>query len=149
MDKVRVSVVVPALNEEKNLRAAVCSVIQATKAAGDVSVEILVVNDGSTDGTPALIKELEAQYPSVHAIHHEQNKGFGACFMSGLEAARYEWITLFPGDNVVSVPTLTSMLKNCGRADVVCAYTVNTECRSRLRNSLSAVFSLVYNTTFN
>ena len=145
----RVSVVVPALNEEKNLRAAVGSVIQAAKAAGDVPMEILIVNDGSTDGTPALVEELEAQYAFVRAIHHERNKGFGACFMSGLEAARYEWITLFPGDNVVSVPTLTKMLKSCGKADVVCAYTVNTECRSRLRNSLSAVFSFVYTTTFN
>ncbi len=141
--------VVPALNEEKNLWAAVGNILAAAEAAGGVTVEILIVNDGSTDGTRKVIEEIMAQYPFVRAIHHEHNKGFGATFMSGLEAAKYEWITLFPGDNVVSVPTFTNMLQHCGKADVVCAYTVNTECRSRLRNILSSIFSFVYTTTFN
>lgn len=149
MSGLRVSVVVPALNEEKNLRAAVEGVVEAANAAGNVTIEILLVNDGSTDGTAVLVDELIATYPLIRAIHHERNKGFGACFLSGLERARYEWITLFPGDNFISVPTLTEMLKNCGKADVVCAYTVNTECRTRLRNILSAIFSFVYTATFN
>ncbi|OGR60873.1 MAG: hypothetical protein A2X36_02260 [Elusimicrobia bacterium GWA2_69_24] len=139
----------PALNEEKNLRAAVCSVIEAAKAAGNVTIEIIIVNDGSTDGTAALIEEIKAQCPVVRTIHHERNRGFGACFLSGLETAEYERITLFPGDNVISVSTLRNMLRNCIKADLVCAYTVNTECRSRLRNILSAVFSFVYASTFN
>jgi len=149
VDGLRVSVVVPALNEEKNLRAAVESVIEGAEAAGNVTIEILIVDDGSTDGTASLIEEIMAKYSFVRAIHHSRNQGFGACFLSGLEAASYEWITLFPGDNCISVPTLTNMLKNCGKADVVCAYTVNTECRSRVRNVLSAIFSFIYTTTFN
>jgi len=145
---VRVSIIVPALNEEKNLRMAVENVIEAADAAEPVTIEILIVNDGSTDGTAALIEEIVAKYTFVRAIHHERNKGFGSCFLSGLEAAQYERITLFPGDNCVSVPTLSSMLKHAGKADVVCAYTVNTECRTRLRSALSIIFSFVYTTTF-
>lgn len=148
MDPLRVSIVVPALNEEKDLRFAVENVIEAAEAAGNVTIEVLIVNDGSTDATAALVEELAAKYPFVRAIHHERNKGFGSCFLSGLEAARYERITFFPGDNCVSAPTLTSMLMNCNKADLVCAYTVNTECRTRLRNVLSLIFSFVYTTTF-
>jgi glycosyltransferase involved in cell wall biosynthesis len=144
-----ISVVVPALNEEKNLRSAVANVMRAAHVAGNVPVEILVVDDGSTDGTAKVAAELEAEYPVVRTIHHDRNKGFGTCFLSGLHVARYEWITVFPGDNVVSVPTLANMLRNGGKADVTCAYTLNTECRTRLRNCLSAVFSFVYTTTFN
>lgn len=147
-DFLRVSVIVPALNEERDLQVAVENVIEAAEAAGNVTIEVLVINDGSTDGTAAVIEGIVAKYPFVRAIYHNRNKGFGSCFLSGLEEARYEWITFFPGDNCVSVSTLTSMLRNCGKADVVCAYTVNTECRTRLRNILSHMFSFVYTTTF-
>lgn len=149
MNKTRISIVVPAFNEGKNLCAAIKNTINAVKAAGNVTVEILIVNDGSKDGTAALIDKIVAQHSFIRAIHHEKNKGFGACFLSGLEAACYEWITLFPGDNCISILTLTNLLKNCGKADVVCAYTLNTECRTRLRNILSAIFSFIYATTFN
>ena len=131
------------------MKAAVDSVIRAAEAAGNVVIEILIVNDGSTDRTATVIEEIEAQHSFVRAIHHEQNKGFGACFLTGLKAAQYEKIALFPGDNATSVATFKNMLQNCGKADVLCAYTINTECRHRFRAILSAIFSFVYTTTFN
>lgn len=149
MNAKRVSVVVPAFNEEKHLRTAIANIICAARAAGDITVEVLVVNDGSTDGTGALIEQLAAEYPFIRGIHHATNKGFGATFLSGIAAASYEWITLFPGDNCVSMSTFINLLKNAGKADMVVAYTVNTECRTRLRNVLSAIFSFVYTVTFN
>jgi glycosyltransferase involved in cell wall biosynthesis len=147
--RARVSIVVPALNEEHNLRPAVAGIIQAADALGDVAIEILIVNDGSTDGTRAVVADLEAQHPCVRGIHHETNRGFGACFLTGLENASYERITLFPGDNAVSIATLKNMLQHCDKADVLCAYTINTECRKRSRSVLSAVYSFVYTATFN
>lgn len=149
MTPTRVSIVMPAFNEEKNLRAAVENVTQASKAAGNIIIEILIINDGSTDGTATLMNQLTIEYPFVRAIHHEKNKGFGATFLSGIEAASYEWITLFPGDNCVSISTFINLLNHAGKAEMIIAYTVNTECRTRLRNILSAIFSFVYTVTFN
>jgi glycosyltransferase involved in cell wall biosynthesis len=142
-------VVVPAYNEEHNLRSAVASVIDAASAVDSVELEIIIVNDGSSDGTALVASALEEEYPFVRTLHHAKNEGFGASFLSGLEAARHEWITLSPGDNVVSNVTLRAMLRNAGKADLVCAYLVNTEHRARLRNILSSVFSSVYTLTFN
>jgi glycosyltransferase involved in cell wall biosynthesis len=148
-DRTSVSVVVPAYNEEHNLRNAVASVIDAASAVDGLELEIIIVNDGSSDGTAAVAGALEADHPFVRTVHHTTNQGFGASFLSGLEAARHEWITLAPGDNVVSNGTLRAMLRHAGKADLVCAYLVNTEHRARLRNVLSSIFSAVYTLTFN
>ncbi len=144
----RVSVVMPAFNEEHDLRGAVASVIDAASAVGGIQLEVIIINDGSTDGTALVASAIEQEHSCVRSVHHVTNEGFGASFLSGLEAARHEWIMLSPGDNVVSNSTLRAMLKNAGSADLVCAYVVNTEGRTRLRNSLSSVFSFVYTQTF-
>lgn len=149
MTNPRVSIVVPAFNEEKNLETAIENAVQAAKAAGDIAIEILIINDGSTDNTREVIEKITAKYFFVRGIHHETNKGFGATFLSGIKAASYEWITLFPGDNCVSTLTFVNLLKHAGKAEMVLAYTVNTECRTRLRNILSAIFSFVYTAAFN
>jgi glycosyltransferase involved in cell wall biosynthesis len=145
--KTNVSVVVLAYNEEQELRAAVSSVIDAASAA-DADVEIIIVNDGSTDGTATIADALEAAYPFVRCVHHPINLGFGAAFSSGIKFATQEWITFFPGDNIVSTVMLREILKHAGQADLVCSFPVNTECRPRLRQILSSAFSFIYKQTF-
>jgi glycosyltransferase involved in cell wall biosynthesis len=147
--KTGVSVVVLAFNEEQDLRTAVTSVMEAAAAADNVEVEIIIVNDGSTDGTAAVVNAIESEHAFVRGVHHPKNQGFGAAFRSGLATARNEWITFFPGDNIVSRSTLRELLKHTGQADLVCAFPVNTELRPRLRQILSSIFSFVYKNTFN
>jgi glycosyltransferase involved in cell wall biosynthesis len=147
--KTGVSVVVLAFNEERDLRAAVNSVIDAAAAVENVDVEIIIVNDGSTDGTAEVVGSIESQHAFVRSVHHPTNLGFGAAFRSGLATARYEWITFFPGDNIVSRSTLRELLRHTGQADLVCAFPVNTELRPRLRQILSSLFSFIYKNTFN
>ncbi len=147
--KTGVSVVVLAFNEEQDLRTAVTSVIEAAASVDDVEVEIIIVNDGSTDGTALVVTSLKEEHAFIRSVHHAKNQGFGAAFRSGLETARYEWITFFPGDNIVSRSTLRELLKHTGQADLVCAFPVNTELRPRLRQILSSIFSFIYKNTFN
>ncbi len=144
-----VSVVVPAFNEESNLRLAIDNVIKAAAAANGTGVQIIIVNDGSADGTAAVADELAREYPFVHAVYHAGNEGFGAAFLSGRAAAQHDWITLCPADNVVSVVTLRDMLSHAGKADLVCAYLINTEARTRLRSVISSLFTFIYTATFN
>jgi dolichol-phosphate mannosyltransferase len=81
-----VSVVIPAYNEEPNVPA----VYGALKSAlhGPESIEIVFVDDGSTDGTAQCVRSLRAQDPSVRLIRFGRNFGHQPALLAGLEAAR-------------------------------------------------------------
>jgi glycosyltransferase involved in cell wall biosynthesis len=82
-DRVLVSIVVPAFNEEANLPdlyRRLCAVLVGRGWA----FELIVVNDGSVDRTPAVIKELRRQDPRVHYIMLSRNFGHQAALLAGL-----------------------------------------------------------------
>ena len=77
----------PALNEERNILPAIQSTL---KAFGDLTIkgEIIVVNDGSTDHTEALIQEMMVQDSRVRMLKHEKPEGIGASFWDGVQDAQ-------------------------------------------------------------
>ena len=143
-----ISIVIPALNEEANLRDSVETVINAAKAANDAVVEVILVNDGSTDRTGEICDQLAAEYPFVTVVHHPTNLGQGAAIMDGLRLAKYDRLTMFPGDNELSCFTVQNLFLNRERADYVLAMIINTEYRSHRRILISAIYSHIYTTTF-
>lgn len=143
-----ISIAVPAFNEEKKLAEAIDTILEGARAAGDPPLEIIIVDDGSTDGTAGVILKLERRLPFVRSIRHPRNMGFGASFKDAIGAARHEKICLFAGDNVTTAYTVMNLLRHRDRADVVVAYSVNTEVRSVLRSSLSTIFNLAYCVVF-
>jgi len=112
-----ISVLIPALNEEANLRASVETVIRAARAANDTPLEIILVNDGSTDRTGEICDQLATEYPFVNAVHHPTNMGQGAAILDGLRLAKYDRLTMFPGDNELSFYTVKNLFLNHDRAD--------------------------------
>jgi len=85
------SVIFPAFNEEANLAASVEGVRAVLDRHFD-EFEIIIVDDGSTDGTPALADELAARYAEVRALHHDRNYKLGRTLRTGLEAATKELV---------------------------------------------------------
>lgn len=142
------SVMFPALNEERNLRAAVMSVIEVAREL-DIALDVIIVDDGSTDGTAAVIEELGREFPFVRSITHEQNLGIGESFRHALAAASGDKFTGFASDNNVSPITIRNLLENHRRADVVITYMINTEERGMLRHVISMLFSIIYVLSFN
>jgi glycosyltransferase involved in cell wall biosynthesis len=61
-------------------------------------VEVIVVNDGSSDGSGEALDEMSATRPWLRVIHHETNRGYGGALISGFRAARHEWIFYTDGD---------------------------------------------------
>ena len=85
----QVSVVLPAYNEVTQLEPAVTRISEALKQAG-YSFEIVLAEDGSTDGTAELSEELTRKYPFVKHIHREKRLGRGTALNNAFRQCRGE-----------------------------------------------------------
>jgi glycosyltransferase involved in cell wall biosynthesis len=103
-----------------NLEAAVRDVVHALRAFDDF--EVIVVNDGSQDGTGAVADQLAATIDQVRVIHHERNRGFSASYLTGLNNARMSYFTFVPGDHEVALESIENIFGAVGKADVVSPY---------------------------
>jgi glycosyltransferase involved in cell wall biosynthesis len=123
----RLSYFFPAHDEEPNLRPLVEEALEALPDLAE-TFEIVIVDDGSRDGTPALADELAAEHPGVvRAIHHHRNLGYGAALRSGFGAARYDLVCFTDGDRqfrVADLARLTARLAEPDRPDVVAGYRI-------------------------
>src|SRR4051795_2125718 len=112
----RLSVIVPAYNEAATIE-------QTLRALADqgFDAEILVVDDGSSDGTQALVEGLESEISGLRLIRHERNQGKGAAVRTGITASTGEVVVIQDADleyNPRDLPTLLDPLFE-GHADVV------------------------------
>ncbi|MEO0085507.1 MAG: glycosyltransferase family 2 protein [candidate division WOR-3 bacterium] len=90
----RVSVIVPAYNEEDNIEP-----LLAELASGlDSSYEVIIVDDGSTDRTFAIASKARARYPLLQVCRLQRNQGKTAAILAGAEIARGEIISVFDAD---------------------------------------------------
>jgi glycosyltransferase involved in cell wall biosynthesis len=97
---VSVSVLVPARNEAANVPELVEHVDRAFGKLGlDAEcAELLLVNDGSTDGTRAVAEGLRAQYPFLRVVNHRRNLGLTAALSTGFRLVRGEFVLFLPAD---------------------------------------------------
>ena len=89
----RLTVTVPVYNEAATLRE-ILSRIQAVP----VPMEIILVDDGSTDGTRALLQTIENQYPNVRVVYHTQNQGKGAAIVTAIKHATGDFLIIQDAD---------------------------------------------------
>ncbi len=111
----KLSVVIPVFNEVGNIEE-ILKRVKATKLAS----EIVIVDDGSQDGTPTLLKKLDGK-SGVRVILHQKNQGKGAAVCTGLQAAKGDVILIQDADLEYSphdYPALLQPIKD-GIADVV------------------------------
>jgi glycosyltransferase involved in cell wall biosynthesis len=92
-----VAILLPCFNEVENVATAVAEARAAAKAAAD-DYEIVIVDDGSTDGTGAEARRLSLADPRVRVCRHEQNRGYGAALRTGIAAVRMPWLLLTDAD---------------------------------------------------
>ena len=91
------SVVIPAFNEEDGIKEVITRVLSIRPRLAGVGIddlEVIVVDDGSVDGTA----RAAAEVPEVRLIRHAQNGGYGAALKTGFAAARGEWIGFLDAD---------------------------------------------------
>ena len=81
----------PCHNERDNIERVTLAAIDAARSICP-DFEIIIVNDGSTDGMAEVADQLAADHAEVRVIHHETNKGYGGALQSGFRAAKKEWV---------------------------------------------------------
>jgi glycosyltransferase involved in cell wall biosynthesis len=118
---VEISAVMPAFNEEANLEQSVGRMADALQACTR-GFEIIVVDDGSQDGTAAVLERLKAAHPNLRVIRHPLNRGYGAALRSGFGAARFSWIFLMDADNQFDPAEVERLLARAAGADIVAGY---------------------------
>jgi glycosyltransferase involved in cell wall biosynthesis len=143
----KISIIVPALDEEKSLQTAINDVTD--QLIGRDDYEILIFNDGSTDSTGKIADELSAVNPNIKVIHHQMPQNLGSCFYEGVTLARGEYATMLPGDGETDPRTIKNLFNSIGSADIITTYTVNKEVRSWKRRLLSAVYTFLINLLFH
>ncbi len=112
------TIFIPAYNEEGNLEGCVNTLIARMEELG-VSCEVLIVNDGSNDGTARIAESLAASYARVRVIHHPQNRGMGGAFKTALLHAQGEWMILIPADMAIQPQDLSRYIEAAPQADIV------------------------------
>ena len=145
---VTVSFVVPCYNESENIAKTIEEIEAAAQEAAIPKYEILVVDDGSDDGTDALVTTIARQKRHVVLISNARNLGFGGAYKEGVKRASGTHVIMVPGDNAFPRSGIASILLSAGEADIVIPYFSNPESRSWRRNLASRGFTLVINSLF-
>jgi glycosyltransferase involved in cell wall biosynthesis len=111
-----ISAFFPCFDDEPTIGSMVnlaFSTIEKVGADGDV----IVINDGSTDGSAYVLKELADLHPRMRVVTHENNRGYGGALLSGFAAATQQWVFYTDGDAQFD-PSELELLVRAARDDI-------------------------------
>ena len=144
-----ISVIILSFNEAGNIKAVVNFVLGSLQKEGLTDYELILVDDGSTDGTGKIIDELASANENIKAIHNPLKKGLGYDFRTGISLASKDYVGWFPGDNEVSHQTIKNIFAKIGESDIIIPiYETKPLARSRYRLMLSVTYVALFNTIF-
>jgi dolichol-phosphate mannosyltransferase len=137
----RLSLVLPAYNEEDGIRLAVAEADSALSALCE-DYEILVVDDGSADRTADEVAAEAARRPHVHLLRLGVNRGYGAALRTGFTAARFDLVAFTDADRQFHLEDLGRLLPLTENAPIAVGYRIDRKDPWR-RRFLSGGFNLI------
>jgi len=108
-----ISAFFPCYNDEATIASMVNLALVTIDKVG-AEGEVIVIDDGSSDGSPQVLKELQAEQPRLRVITHEQNRGYGGALLSGFGAATREWVFYTDGDAQFDPAELEQLVAKAG-----------------------------------
>ncbi len=134
-----ISLILPAWNEAEVIATAVAEADAALSQVTD-NYEVIVVDDGSTDDTAKIVRELSASNDRVRLVQHSPNQGYGAAIRSGFAAAEKSLLVFTDADCQFDLTELDRFVLLSSRYDIVCGYRID-----RKDTPLRCLYSKVYN----
>ena len=118
------SVFFPAHNEVDNVGPLSRKIVEFLRSKPDLAFEVIIVDDGSTDGTREAADALAAEFPEVRAVHHDVNRGYGGAVWTGIREAKLDAIFFTDGDGQFDVTELDLFFPHYGEYDAVLGYRI-------------------------
>lgn len=139
--KIDLSIIVPTYNEEEGIKPTIKRIYKdANKASIKKLIstfEVVVVDDGSSDGTGKILSNLEKLYKNLEIVKHHTNKGLGSSIITGVKNSNKKFITYLPADGQVFLNEITEGLRMAPNADLVLTYRGKREGYNPYRHLLS------------
>ncbi|MFC1452611.1 glycosyltransferase family 2 protein [Verrucomicrobiota bacterium] len=138
--RLNLSVAVPALNEEAALKSAVEDLLHELRPEVE-SLDIIVVDDGSTDRTGEIADALAAQHTEVRVLHHEANRGIGAAYRAALAAAKGDYFVDFRGDHENAAAEIAQTVRHARPGAMVTTHHLSSDPRPWFRKLISRTYT--------
>ena len=149
--KIPISVFFPCYNEAGNITTLVEKTQEVLPQISD-DYEIIIVNDGSTDGTGDIADRLAAGSERIKVVHHSKNSGYGSALCSGISAATKDYVFYTDGDGQFSIADIVDVVELMttieGGCDIVSCYRKNRS-EGVIRKFNSLCWSLLVRLMFN
>jgi glycosyltransferase involved in cell wall biosynthesis len=118
------SIVLPSYDEAPNVAAAVAEARRAGERFA-LRHEVIVVDDGSSDGTGEIAAALAARDARVRVVAHEHNRGYGGAVRSGIMASQFDWVLLTDGDLQFDLGELEDFVPLAAEHDLVAGFRID------------------------
>src|SRR5579859_1606023 len=135
----RVTLFYPMYNEVDSIRPMTVKALQVMPQAAD-DFEILIIDDGSTDGSGEIADELARSDPHIRVIHHNGNQGYGQALRTGFASATKDIVIYTDTDEPVDLWRIPEALGYLDSCDMVIGYRLN-----RWEGLRRLIFSKIYN----
>lgn len=143
-----VSFVVPALNEERIVETVIRDIWDIVDAR-IATYEIILIDDGSTDRTGAIMDRLAGELSGLRVLHNSPNIGLGASYQRGLSQAKCDYVMMLCGDGGLPASSLPPIIAKIGTADIVVPYMLNLrQLKTPARYMVSRTYTSLLNTIF-
>lgn len=118
-DPVELSVVLPAHNEEAAIEGVIREVVATVRTLAPGAAEVIVVDDGSTDATAAILDRLADELAEVEVVHRRPNAGHGPALLTGFARATGAWVGHLDTDDQIPADQLERLWPQRGTASLV------------------------------
>jgi dolichol-phosphate mannosyltransferase len=135
-----------AYNEAASLRSVADEITEEIRALR-ISYELIIIDDGSNDGTGQIADDLARECSAIRVIHHAPNGGLGAVYRTGFSEARGLYLTFFPADGQFPATAIRDLLGAISDRDMVLGYLPNRP-GALVSRGLSWLERLLYRSLF-